>query len=103
MCAQNQHLELTREELSALTAEMAMDTHGRFELAEYLQVCPQALGEKVTGQQIHDVLNEIDTNHNGKVEVEEYLQVNAAFRINCFQCLALTLTPLERIFPLPYF
>ena len=73
MCAQNQHLELTREELSALTAEMAMDTHGRFELAEYLQVCPQALGEKVTGQQIHEVLNEIDTNHNGKVEVSSSL------------------------------
>jgi len=40
----------------------------------------QALGEKVTGQQIHDVLNEIDTNHNGKVEVEEYLQMMSAIK-----------------------
>ena len=29
----------------------------------------------MTGEQIHELLNELDTNHNGQVEVEEYLQV----------------------------
>jgi len=35
---QNQHLDLTGEELSSVMAEMQMDTHGRFELAEFLQM-----------------------------------------------------------------
>jgi len=35
---QNQHLDLTGEELSSVMAEMQMDTHARFELAEFLQM-----------------------------------------------------------------
>ena len=31
----------------------------------------------VTGEEIHQLLNELDTNHNGQVEVEEYLQVRS--------------------------
>ena len=38
--SQNQHLDLTGEELSSVMAEMQMDTHARFELAEFLQVQP---------------------------------------------------------------
>jgi len=37
-------------------------------------------GEGVTGQQIHELLNELDTNHNGQVEVEEYLQMMSAIK-----------------------
>jgi len=37
-------------------------------------------GEDVTGEQIHEVLNEIDTNHNGQVEVEEYLQMMSSIK-----------------------
>ena len=49
-------------------------------------VPPQAQGgEKVTGEQIHEVLNEIDTNHNGQVEVEEYLQVRQSQEKTCFR------------------
>ena len=47
---------------------------------------PQAQGgEKVTGEQIHEVLKEIDTNHNGQVEVEEYLQVRQSQEETCFR------------------
>jgi len=34
----------------------------------------------VTGQQVHELLNEIDTNHNGQVEVDEYLQMMSAIK-----------------------
>jgi len=37
-------------------------------------------GEVVTGEQIHELLNELDTNHNGQVEVEEYLQMMSAIK-----------------------
>jgi hypothetical protein len=33
----------------------------------------------ISGEEIHELLNELDTNHNGQVEVEEYLQVSPAF------------------------
>lgn len=38
--------------------------------------CLQAAGEDVTGEQLHDILREIDTNMNGQVELDEYLQVH---------------------------
>lgn len=39
------------------------------------RVSPQASGEEVTGEQLHEILKEIDTNMNGQVELDEYLQV----------------------------
>ena len=36
----------------------------------------QNLGVEVNGEEIHELLNELDANHNGQVEVEEYLQVS---------------------------
>jgi glycerol-3-phosphate dehydrogenase len=38
-------------------------------------LCPQNYGEEVTGEQLHEILKEIDTNMNGQVELDEYLQV----------------------------
>lgn len=36
----------------------------------------QQAGEKeVPGEQLHEILREIDTNMNGQVELDEYLQV----------------------------
>lgn len=35
----------------------------------------QNYGEEVTGEQLHEILKEIDTNMNGQVELDEYLQV----------------------------
>ena len=53
--------------------------HGVVEFHEYLQVCNivlfQKQGEAIPGEQIHELLNEIDTNRNGQVELDEYLQV----------------------------
>jgi len=38
------------------------------------------LGTEVGGEEIHELLNELDTNHNGQVEVEEYLQMMSALK-----------------------
>lgn len=35
----------------------------------------QNAGENVTGDELHEILKEIDTNMNGQVELDEYLQV----------------------------
>lgn len=37
--------------------------------------CPQGTGEEVPGEELHEILKEIDTNMNGQVELDEYLQV----------------------------
>lgn len=36
---------------------------------------PQSYGEEVSGEELHEILKEIDTNMNGQVELDEYLQV----------------------------
>lgn len=35
----------------------------------------QRTGEELSGEQLHEILKEIDTNMNGQVELDEYLQV----------------------------
>ena len=37
----------------------------------------------MSGEEIHELLNELDTNHNGQVEVEEYLQVRQLCALHC--------------------
>ncbi|CAB3250501.1 unnamed protein product [Arctia plantaginis] len=37
-------------------------------------------GEEVTGEQLHEILKEIDTNMNGQVELDEYLQMMSAIK-----------------------
>lgn len=41
-----------------------------------LELVSQNYGEDVTGEQLHEILREIDTNMNGQVELDEYLQVH---------------------------
>jgi len=37
----------------------------------------QSFGDAdITGEELHDILKEIDTNMNGQVELDEYLQVS---------------------------
>ncbi|KAF4518045.1 hypothetical protein B566_EDAN009278 [Ephemera danica] len=36
-------------------------------------------GEEVSGEQLHEILREIDTNMNGQVELDEYLQIEESF------------------------
>lgn len=48
---------------------------------------PQNYGEEVTGEQLHEILKEIDTNMNGQVELDEYLQVTIAFILVYSPCL----------------
>ncbi|KAI8428252.1 hypothetical protein MSG28_002472 [Choristoneura fumiferana] len=40
----------------------------------------KAGGEEVTGEQLHEILKEIDTNMNGQVELDEYLQMMSAIK-----------------------
>ena len=51
---------------------------------------PQNYGEEVTGEQLHEILKEIDTNMNGQVELDEYLQVYIVLTVPsvCFCCMA---------------
>jgi len=37
-------------------------------------------GVELSGEDVHELLNEIDTNHNGQVELEEYLQMMSAIK-----------------------
>ncbi|KAK7792577.1 hypothetical protein R5R35_008671 [Gryllus longicercus] len=37
-------------------------------------------GDEVSGEQIHEILKEIDTNMNGQVELDEYLQMMSAIK-----------------------
>lgn len=44
----------------------------------------QNFGETVSGEELHEILKEIDSNMNGQVELDEYLQVlkNLVLTIN---------------------
>lgn len=37
-------------------------------------------GETVAGEELHEILREIDTNMNGQVELDEYLQMMSAIK-----------------------
>ncbi|KAH9642780.1 hypothetical protein HF086_010433 [Spodoptera exigua] len=85
-------------EISAILSEIDVTYHGQLELQDYLQgSCinvpsrvasmlvdvgygPQNYGEEVTGEQLHEILKEIDTNMNGQVELDEYLQMMSAIK-----------------------
>jgi glycerol-3-phosphate dehydrogenase len=40
----------------------------------------QRTGEEVSGEELHEILREIDTNMNGQVELDEYLQMMSAIK-----------------------
>ncbi|KAI5640684.1 FAD dependent oxidoreductase domain-containing protein [Phthorimaea operculella] len=40
----------------------------------------KASGEEVSGEELHEILKEIDTNMNGQVELDEYLQMMSAIK-----------------------
>ncbi|KAJ4442049.1 hypothetical protein ANN_11915 [Periplaneta americana] len=40
----------------------------------------QHTGEEVSGEELHEILREIDTNMNGQVELDEYLQMMSAIK-----------------------
>jgi glycerol-3-phosphate dehydrogenase len=41
-----------------------------------IHIAFQHTGEEISGEELHEILREIDTNMNGQVELDEYLQVN---------------------------
>lgn len=45
-------------------------------LRQWINLATQSFGEaEVSGEELHEILKEIDTNMNGQVELDEYLQV----------------------------
>lgn len=40
----------------------------------------KSFGEEVSGEELHEILKEIDTNMNGQVELDEYLQMMSAIK-----------------------
>ena len=50
----------------------------------------QKIGERVTGEELHDILGEVDLNKNGQVDLGEFLQVskpNVLFNLFCHKIL----------------
>ena len=45
----------------------------------------QSTGEEIHGEELHEILKEIDTNMNGQVELDEYLQVSIFMRKYCLK------------------
>lgn len=41
-----------------------------------INILEQTLDRKVSTEEIHGILNEIDTTYNGRLEMSDYLQVN---------------------------
>jgi len=75
-------ISLAKEEIAEYVSRFNALDDGRkgFVSVNDMRKSLQVQGEQVTGQQIHEVLNEIDANHNGQVEVEEYLQIMSAIK-----------------------
>lgn len=45
----------------------------------------QSFGDAdISGEELHEILREIDTNMNGQVELDEYLQVSVAACLQAF-------------------
>lgn len=80
---------MSQDEMHSLLSEIDVSYNGQMELQDYLQVnhqthipltynsfSSQLFGDKeVPGDELHEILREIDTNMNGQVELDEYLQV----------------------------
>ena len=44
----------------------------------------QKIGERVTEDQLHDILNEVDVNKNAQVDIGEFLQVSTLYARHSF-------------------
>ncbi|KAG8223168.1 hypothetical protein J437_LFUL000334 [Ladona fulva] len=77
-----------RRSMEAVTKEPLSDDDLLVELHQFfgdpsqvqLEDYLQRFGEKVTGEQLHEILRELDTNMNGQVELDEYLQMMSAIK-----------------------
>nr|CAD7437885.1 unnamed protein product [Timema bartmani] len=69
-------LNLSREEIEGLNDEIQISHDGHLDLADFIQHS----GEEVRGEELHEILKEIDTNMNGQVELDEYLQMMSAIK-----------------------
>lgn len=88
---------MNQDEMHSLLSEIDVAYNGQMELPDYLQVKSETLtrltqysscssqlfGDKeVPGEELHEILREIDTNMNGQVELDEYLQVCGIARMH---------------------
>ena len=75
-------VNLTQAEVALYAKEFkSFDTNndGHIKAAE-LRVALKNMGEEVTDEQLHDLIESIDLNRNGAIELDEYLQLMSALK-----------------------
>eukprot|EP01135_Chromosphaera_perkinsii_P003140 Nk52_evm29s236 gene=Nk52_evmTU29s236 len=75
-------VNLTKAEVALYAKEFkSFDTNndGHIKAAE-LRVALRNMGEEVTDEQLHDLIEAIDLNRNGAIELDEYLQLMSALK-----------------------
>ena len=50
-----------------------LDSSGKIESSELMTVMQQALQEKVTEQQVNEMIRQVDANNDGEVDFEEFI------------------------------
>lgn len=57
-------------------------------ISETLYTFSKSFGEAdISGEELHEILREIDTNMNGQVELDEYLQVGPRIPVDYVHCI----------------
>ncbi|XP_014250032.1 glycerol-3-phosphate dehydrogenase, mitochondrial [Cimex lectularius] len=77
-----QNLSLTDEEIKIYTNRFQMidsDNKGYVSIND-IRRSIKSFGVKISGEQLHEILKEIDTNKNGQVELDEYLMMMSAIK-----------------------
>ncbi|KAL3281271.1 hypothetical protein HHI36_004484 [Cryptolaemus montrouzieri] len=76
-------INLSKEEIQLYVKRFGIidkDHKGYVSINDIRRSLKQSGEENVTGEQLHDILKEIDTNMNGQVELDEYLQMMSAIK-----------------------
>ncbi|CAG9315555.1 unnamed protein product [Blepharisma stoltei] len=88
------HIQLNHEELERVTKLMSefydnrddtklqdlfvlfdLNGNGSIDSSELQSVMSQISGERISDQEIRDMIREADTNHNGVIEFNEFIEV----------------------------
>ncbi|XP_044751370.1 glycerol-3-phosphate dehydrogenase, mitochondrial isoform X1 [Coccinella septempunctata] len=76
-------INLSKEEIQLYIKRFQIidkDHKGYVSINDIRRSLKQSGEENVTGEQLHEILKEIDTNMNGQVELDEYLQMMSAIK-----------------------
>ena len=76
-------INLNKEEIQLYIKRFQIidqDRKGYVSINDIRRSLKQSGEKEVTGEQLHEILKEIDTNMNGQVELDEYLQMMSAIK-----------------------